>query len=119
MVSIDSGLGETRVFQHYFFSPRKLTELTHLISVSLHRPSPASCKSLMFRQVRGCGRPSPLPCSVFSISFFFLLVEDLCSDTRGKGREGSCVSGFSTLSSFSPERNWFDRWSKKQEPVTP
>lgn len=103
MVSIDSGLGETRVFQHYFFSPRKLTELTHLISVSLHRPSPASCKSLMFRQVRGCGRPSPSPVlfSLFPSSFCWLKIFVRTLGARG-GKE--VASAGSPHSAPSPRR---------------
>lgn len=103
MVRIDSGLGETRVFQHYFFFPRKLTELTDLISVSLHRPSPASCKSLMFRQVRGCGCPSPSPVlfSLFPSSFCWLKIFVRTLGARG-GKE--VASPGSPHSAPSPRR---------------
>lgn len=99
---IDPGLGETLVSQHYFFFPRKLTELT----ISLVSPQTITglLQEFDVQASRGSGSPSPFPAlsSLFPSSFHWLKVR--CSDTGGKWREGSCVGWFSTLSFFSPER---------------
>lgn len=55
---------------------------------------------------RRCGFPSPSPLLSLLSPFFHGL--DACSDIRAKGRDGSGLSWFPALSSFSPERSAFE-----------
>lgn len=99
---LDSGLGERPMCSSiFFFFSKKLTKLT--ISLSLHRPSPASCKSLMFRQVEGMTSLPPSLLCLFSF-LFFPLVEDHCSDMGGTRGGKEVAPAGSPRSAPSPRK---------------
>lgn len=72
--------------------PRKLDETDRPSLFSLHRPSPASCKSLMFRQVEDVYSHSPSRVSVLSSLLPSVGSKEIIVQTLGAWGEKELVS---------------------------